>query len=218
MLLNQRIDHTLLKPTANEADYMKLTQEAREYQFKAVCVPPTWVEFCKKQLEGSNVLTATVVGFPMGYASTATKVAETKELIDQGADEIDFVTNISWVKSGKFDSVFEEFKRLKDAAEGKVLKAILETGALTETEIKKLCDLAVKAKLDFVKTSTGFYETGARLSDVQLMKRQVGKSILIKSSGGIKDLETAQQFINAGADRIGCSASVSIVKEAESKI
>jgi deoxyribose-phosphate aldolase len=217
MLLNQRIDHTLLKLTASESDYLKLTQEAREYQFKAVCVPPSWVKFCKNQLQDSDVLIATVVGFPMGYALTETKVTECQQLLQLGADEIDFVTNISWIKSQKFDLIFEEFKALKDAAEEKVLKAILETGALSETEIKKLCDLAVKAKLDFVKTSTGFYETGARLSDVQLMKRHVGQSILIKSSGGIKDYQMAQQFINAGADRIGCSASVQILKESEAK-
>lgn len=217
MTLNQRIDHTLLKPTASESDYLKLTQEAREFQFKAVCVPPSWVEFCKNKLKDSDVLVASVVGFPMGYTLTATKVTETEQLIKLGADEIDFVTNISWIKSGKFDLIFEEFKALKNIAEATVLKAILETGALSETEIKKLCDLAVKAKLDFVKTSTGFYETGARLSDVQLMKRHVGQSILIKSSGGIKDYQMAQQFINAGADRIGCSASVQILKESETK-
>lgn len=217
MNLNHYIDHTLLKSTASETDYLKLCHEALEFNFKAVCVPPAWVSFCKNQLKTSEVLVATVVGFPMGYNLTSTKVSEVQNLIDLGADEIDFVTNISWVKSNKFDFVFEEFKALREAAHGVVLKAILETGALTETEIKKLCELAVQAKIDFIKTSTGFYETGAKISDVELMKKQVGNSIFIKSSGGIKDFKTAQQFIKAGADRIGCSASVAILKESEEK-
>jgi deoxyribose-phosphate aldolase len=217
-MLNQFIDHTLLKPTANESDYLKLCNEAAEFNFKAVCVPPTWVSICKKELKNSNVLVAAVVGFPLGYNLTSTKVQEIQTLISMNVDEIDFVTNISWVKSGKFDLVYEEYKMLRDTAGQVVLKAILETGALSEYEIKKLCDLAVKAKLDFIKTSTGFYETGARLSDVQLMKKQVGSSILIKSSGGIKDFLTAKQFINAGADRIGCSASVKILKESEGNL
>lgn len=217
LMINQYIDHTLLKPTAAEADYVKLCNEAMEYNFKAVCVPPAWVSFCKKQLKESNVLVATVVGFPLGYCLTSTKVHEIQNLIDLGADEIDFVVNLSWVKSDKFDYVYEEFKALREASKGTVLKAILETGALSEFEIKKLCELAIKSKIDFVKTSTGFYETGAKLSDVQLMKRQVGAAVQIKSSGGIKDFKTAQQFINAGADRIGCSASVSIIKESLSQ-
>ncbi len=218
MTLNQYIDHTLLKPTANESDYLKLCSEALEYNFKAVCVPPTWVSFCKHILKNSDVLVATVIGFPLGYSLTSSKVNEVQNLIDLNVDEIDFVINISWVKSDKFDFVFEEFKALREASNGIVLKAILETGALTEPEIKKLCDLALKAKLDFVKTSTGFYETGARLSDVQLMKKQVGQLMQIKSSGGIKDYQTAKQFIDAGADRIGCSASVAILKESNEYI
>lgn len=214
--LNEYIDHTLLKTTAAESDYIKLCNEAIQYKFKAVCVPPAWVSFCKKQLKDSDVLIATVVGFPFGYNLTSSKVHELQNLIDLGADEIDFVINLSWVKSDKFDFVFEEFKALREAAGNTVLKAILETGALSEFEIKKLCELAIKSKIDFVKTSTGFHETGAKLSDVQLMKRQVGNAVFIKSSGGIKDLQTAKQFINAGADRIGCSASVSIIKESMS--
>ncbi len=211
MKLNQMIDHTLLKVTATEPEYSKLVDDALEFQFKAVCVPPIMVKYCKERLDSSDVLIASVVGFPSGYSLTSTKVEESKNLIQLGADEIDFVTNIGWVKSSKFDLILEEYKAIKDACDGKTTKAILETGALTESEIKKLCDLAIKAKLDFIKTSTGFYEIGARLSDVQLMRRHVGQALLIKASGGIKDFQTAKQFINAGADRLGCSASVNIL-------
>ena len=218
MALNQYIDHTLLKPTSNESDYIRLCHEALEYNFKAVCVPPSWVKLCKEKLANSSVLTATVVGFPLGYSLTSSKEQEIKALIEEGVDEIDFVTNISWVKSGHFDLVKNEFKRLRDASGNVVVKAILETGALTESEIKKLCHIAVDTKLDFIKTSTGFSEVGAKISDVALMKKEVGNSILIKSSGGIKDFETAKQFIQAGADRIGCSASVNILKESDGTI
>lgn len=211
--LSQFIDHTLLKPTANQQDFLTLCHEAKEFEFKAVCIPPTWVSFCKEQLIGTNVLTAAVVGFPLGYSFTETKLNEIKLLSSFKTDEIDFVVNLSWVKSNQFDKIHDEFKALRDASENIVLKAILETAALTESEIKRLCDIAMETKHDFVKTSTGFYGEGARLEDVKLMKKHVGESISIKASGGIKNLDSALQFINAGANRIGCSASVSILKE-----
>lgn len=218
MALNDYIDHTLLKPTASSSEYIKLCEEAREYKFKAVCVPPTWVPFCKEELKDSDVLIATVVGFPLGYSLTSTKRQEVETLMAMGVDEIDFVTNISWVKSGNFKDIKEEFITLRKAAGKTVLKAILETGALNETEIKKLCQIAIETKMDFVKTSTGFYEVGAKVSDVQLMKKEVGDLVAVKSSGGIRDFQTAKQFILAGADRIGCSASVNILKDSDGSI
>lgn len=216
-MINKYIDHTLLNPLANKSDYLKLACEATQFNLKAICVPPVWVSICIDHIQGSGVQLATVVGFPLGYNLTEHKVNEVSDL-KTVVDEIDFVTNISWVKSKKFDLVFDEFKAIKQTAGNLIVKAILETGALSHDEISKLCELAVKSELDFIKTSTGFYKIGAQVNDVQLIKSCVGDSIKIKASGGIKDYKTAMSFINAGANRLGCSSSLTILKEEQTLI
>ncbi len=212
-MIGKYIDHTLLSPTATETEYSKLALEAIEYNLKAICVPPTWTYFCKKIIDGSQVKLATVVGFPLGYSLTQDKLCEVHSMVKIGVDEIDFVSNLSWAKSGKFDRIKDEFKSIRDAAPQVNLKAILETGALTVDEISKLCDLSIAAGLDFIKTSTGFYKVGARIEDVELMKKCVGHSIKIKASGGISSYKSASAFLDAGANRLGCSSSLKILHE-----
>lgn len=209
--LNEYIDHTLLKPTASSVDYKKLCEEAKQYSFFSVCVPPTWIAYCKTLLSKTNVKVATVVGFPLGYSETSVKVFETQEAFQAGADEIDFVNNLSWVKSGQFENIQNEFKEIRKASPNKVVKVILETGLLLPEEISKLCQIATLENIDFVKTSTGFSEVGARLEDVKLMKLNIGPNVKIKASGGIKNTSQALEFIKAGAERLGCSSSVEIV-------
>jgi deoxyribose-phosphate aldolase len=209
--LNEYIDHTLLKPTASNVDYKKLCEEAKQYGFFSVCVPPTWISSCKEWLLNSNVKVATVVGFPLGYAQTNVKVFEIQEALRSGADEIDFVNNLSWVKSDQFENIQNEFKEIRKASQNKVIKVILETGLLLPEEISKLCKIATLEQIDFVKTSTGFSEVGARLEDVKLMKLNIGPNVKIKASGGVKNTSQALKFIKAGAERLGCSSSVEIV-------
>lgn len=213
MSINNYIDHTLLKPFAEEHQYDKLVREAVEYNFYAVCVPSSWISFCKSIAKDQPLKIATVAGFPFGYTDTDSKIAETMNAVKLGADEIDFVTNLSWVKSKKFDLIKREYNSLRNAAPDSVLKVILESAALTEDELEKVCALAMDAELDFVKTSTGFYDTGARLSDVKTMLSVVGGRVKIKASGGIKTYEQAKGFIDLGVSRIGCSESVSIFLE-----
>lgn len=218
MLINNYIDHTLLKPLADESLYLKLVSEAKENNFYAICVPPTWVNYCKAQCENSSVKIATVVGFPLGYTETENKASECISLIKQGADEIDFVVNLSWVKSKKFDLIKREFDVLRNSTAKSVIKVILETGALQKEETEKLCELALASEFDFVKTSTGFYEVGARLEDVKIMQSVLGGRVKIKASGGIKTFDQAKAFIDLGVSRIGCSESVNILKQSQSSI
>lgn len=213
MKINEYIDHTLLKPTATQDEYLKLVEEAIEYNFKAICVPPIQSSLCISELKGNKTLLVSVCGFPLGYNSTQSKIFEIEELVKQNVDEIDFVINQSWVKSSQFKLIKSEFDSLRKASKAAVLKVIIEAGALNETEIKKVCDLAMEAELDFIKTSTGFFEIGAQVKDIQLIKKHVGNKIKIKASGGIRKFEFAEQLIEAGADRIGCSASVQIYKD-----
>lgn len=216
MSINNYIDHTLLKPLADEHLYEKLVREAVEYNFFAVCVPSSWIAFCKSISKDHAVKMATVVGFPFGYTDTDSKVSETMNAVKLGADEVDFVTNLSWVKSKKFDLIKREYNSLRNAAPDSVLKVILESAALSEDELEKVCALAMDAELDFVKTSTGFYDTGARVSDVKTMLSVVGGRVKIKASGGIKNYEQAKSFIDLGVSRLGCSESVSIFLESTS--
>lgn len=214
MKINKYIDHTLLKPTATESQFLTLTSEAREFNFMAICVPACWVEFSQQQLKDSEVKVATVCGFPWGYTTTEQKVDEAKKMVNTKVDEIDFVSNTTWIKSKKYDLIEKEYFALRNAAPNTILKVIIESGALEKNEIKILCELAIKTKIDFVKTSTGFYEIGARIEDVKIIKECVGDKAQIKASGGIKDYKTAMSFIDAGATRIGCSSSVEIYKQA----
>lgn len=211
--INKYIDHTILKATANEEDIIQLCKEAVEYDFFSVCVNSGYVSLAKKSLSGSNVKVCTVVGFPLGAMSTAAKVFEATKALEDDAEEVDMVINIGELKSKNFQKVEEEIAAIKKAIGDKVLKVIIETCYLTPEEIVEACELAVKAKADFVKTSTGFGNDGARLENIELMKNAVNGQAKIKASGGIKNLDTALTYIEAGVERIGTSSGVSIVNE-----
>ena len=207
------IDHTLLKPDATFADIDKLIQEAVKHEFAAVCVPPFFAQHAVQKLEGKEVKVATVVGFPMGYSPTSAKVEEIKNSIDKGVDEIDAVVNIAAIKNGKWAFVTNDIKSLTTAAhlQSKVIKLILETGLLTEDELKKALEICVDAEVDFVKTSTGFNGQGANLDVVKQMRELLPETIKIKASGGIRTKEFATMLIEAGAERLGTSSGLDII-------
>jgi deoxyribose-phosphate aldolase len=215
MNIAEYIDHTVLKPVTVMNDVKKLCSEALEYGFAAVCVPPPFVKNSKHILEGSTVKVATVIGFPFGYSVAPAKLAEVNQAVADGADELDIVINLSALKNGSWSYLESEIKLLlQPAHENKrIVKVIIESGILTDDEIIRCCELYVKAGVDFLKTSTGYAETGATLHAVQLMKANLPSGIKIKASGGIKTYESALAYINAGANRIGCSAGVAIMKE-----
>jgi deoxyribose-phosphate aldolase len=211
--INRYIDHTILKATATSEDIVELCKEAKEYNFFSVCVNSGFVPLAKKELEGTDVKVCTVVGFPLGAMSTAAKVFETQQALKDGAEEVDMVINIGELKSKNFKQVEEEIAEIKKTVGDKVLKVIIETCYLTPQEIVLASEIAVKAKADFVKTSTGFGNDGARLENIELMKKAVEGKAKLKASGGIKNLDTALSFIEAGVERIGTSSGISIVKE-----
>lgn len=206
------IDHTLLKPEATFNQIHALVDEAKQYRFFSVCVNPSYVATCADLLKGTGVQVCTVIGFPLGASSTATKAFETAHAIKDGADEIDMVINIGALKSQKLLLVEEDIREVVYAAEGKLVKVIIETSLLTDEEKVIACQLAEKAGANFVKTSTGFNGGGATVADIKLMKESVSSTIGVKASGGIRDLETAKKMLAAGATRLGTSAGVLIVK------
>ncbi|ALV22781.1 MULTISPECIES: deoxyribose-phosphate aldolase [Carnobacterium] len=208
------IDHTALKPGVTKEDIIKLTTEAKEYGFYSVCVNPTWVELSAKELKGSPVEVCTVIGFPLGANTTAVKVAETKDAIDNGATEVDMVINIGALKEKDNEKVLSDISQVVAAAKGKALvKVIIEACLLTEEEKVRACELAVQAGTDYVKTSTGFSTGGATKEDIALMRKTVGTEVGVKASGGIHSKADVEQMIKAGASRIGASAGVAIVSE-----
>ena len=207
------IDHTILKATATYDDILKLCSEANQYHFASVCVNPCNVSLAHKLLTGTDVLTCTVVGFPLGATPSDVKAYETTRAIADGADEIDMVINVGMAKIGNWDYVYEDIKAVVDAANGVLVKVIIETCYLTDEEKVKACRAAVKAGADFVKTSTGFGTGGATVEDVRLMRSTVGDACKVKASGGIRNLTDFNAMIEAGADRIGCSAGVKIMEE-----
>ncbi|HHL72301.1 MAG TPA: deoxyribose-phosphate aldolase [Bacteroidetes bacterium] len=209
--LSHFIDHTLLKPDATRAQIVELCQEAREYNFASVCVNPTWVPEVVELLKGSEVLACTVIGFPLGASTTATKAAETREAVATGAQEIDMVINIGRLKSGEYDAVRDDIAAVVQAAAPARVKVIIETCYLSDEEKIKACILSMEARAHFVKTSTGFGSGGATPDDVALMRRVVGPTMGVKASGGIRGYDTARAMIEAGASRLGASASVAIV-------
>lgn len=213
--LNLYFDHTILKADATQADIIKLCDEAKEYGFYAVCVNSCHIPLVKKELEGTDVKIAAVVGFPLGACITDVKGFETHWACKNGAHEIDMVINIGAVKEKNYDFVLKDIKEVVNVAHERkaLVKVILETCLLTDEEIVILCQLCKEAGADFVKTSTGFSTGGAEARHVKLMKETVGNAMLVKASGGIRDLEKTLEMIEAGADRIGASASVSIMKE-----
>jgi len=212
MELNKFIDHTLLKNTATEKDFENLFTEASDNSFFSVCVPPHIVPFAKNTLLSTSVQICSVAGFPLGYSTLDNKETEIIELFANGCDEVDVVLNISNVKNEDWESVEDEFKVFSEISINRNLKVIIESGILTDDEIIKICEIANTHPVTFLKTSTGFAEKSASLEAVRLIRKHANKEILIKASGGIKNTEQAINFIEAGADRLGCSASVIIVE------
>jgi len=212
------IDHTNLNLEATEKDIEKLCNEAKKYDFGAVCVYPRFVPLCKKLLKATSIKVCTVIGFPKGTESAEQKVEEAKKAIKDEADELDMVINVSALKKGDFDFVKNDISSVREACKGKILKVIIEAGLLNEDQKKKACQLSEEAGADFVKTSTGFAvddkgnKLGATVEDVKSMKSVVGDRLGIKAAGGIKTREFAQKLIDAGATRLGTSASISIVE------
>lgn len=213
MRLNKTIDHTILNPDATKDEVIKVIDEAKAYDFASVCLEPCWVTLAAERLADSEVKVCTVIGFPLGANTKTVKAFEAKEAVENGADEVDMVLNIGALKSGEYDLVLEDMKAVREAAKDAVVKVILETCLLTDEEKKKACALAKEAGMDFVKTSTGFSTAGATTDDVKLMREAVGDAMGVKASGGIRDRETAEAMIVAGASRIGASKSIAIVGE-----
>ncbi len=209
--MNKYIDHTLLKQDATEEMLVKLCKEAKEYNFKTVCVNPCWISFCKKELAGSDVEVCTVIGFPLGAMTTAAKVFEAKNAVEEGADEIDMVINIGKLKDNDFDYVVNDIKAVKEAIKDKVLKVIIETCLLSEEEKIRACKAIIEAKADFVKTSTGFSKAGATFDDVKLLKEEAKGILKVKAAGGVKTYEDMDLMIKLGADRIGTSSGVALM-------
>ena len=203
-------DHTILKADATREMVERVCREAREHHFMSVCVNSYYTGFVEDELQGSDVRVCTVVGFPLGQMSTKAKAAETRIAVEDGADEIDMVINVGALKGGDDAVVFEDIRAVRKACEGKVLKVIIETCLLNEEEKVRACRLAMEAKADFVKTSTGFSTGGATKEDVALMRKTVGDTMGVKASGGIRDKEKAVEMLEAGADRLGTSATIAI--------
>lgn len=211
MNLAKYIDHTILKAVATKEDVTKLCAEAAQYGFASVCVNPFWVSMCADLLKGSGVKVCTVIGFPLGANSSKVKAFEAELAIKEGADEVDMVINIGALKSGMLEVVKEDIAAVREASKGKTLKVIIETSYLTEEEKKTVCKICAECGVDFVKTSTGFSDAGAKAEDVKLMAEASG--LAVKASGGIRSKEDALKMIEAGASRLGTSAGVKIVAD-----
>lgn len=206
-----KVDHTNLKQIATWYDIKKLCEEGVKYNVASVCIPPSFVKKAKDTY-GDRLKICTVIGFPNGYNTTAVKVFETKDAVNNGADEIDMVINIGLVKAKEFDRVEDEIKQIKEACGGKLLKVIIETCLLTDEEKVKMCKIVTDAKADYIKTSTGFSTGGATIDDVILFRNNVGENVKIKAAGGIKSIDDAQRFIEESASRLGTSKVVSILE------
>lgn len=211
MSLAGMIDHTLLKADATRAQVERLCDEAVEHGFASVCVNTCWVPLCAERLAQSDVRVCCVVGFPLGAMAPESKAHEAARAVADGADEVDMVINVGWLKDGELDAVREDIAGVVAAADGRCVKVIIETCLLTDEEKVRACELAVEAGAAFVKTSTGFSTGGATVADVALMRRTVGDRCKVKASGGIHTAEEARAMVEAGADRLGCSAGVAIV-------
>lgn len=206
--LTKALDHTILRPTATWEQVSTLLDEAVKYHVASAVIPPSYVAKAKEYV-GNAVPICTVIGFPNGYQTTAVKVFETQDAIASGADEIDIVINIGWVKEGRFDDVLTELKALRQATQGKILKVIIETDLLEEKEKVTMCQLVTQAEADFIKTSTGFVGAGATVQDIMLLMGNIGPNVQVKASGGISTIEDARRFLALGATRIGASRIIS---------
>lgn len=217
MNYNKMIDHTVLKADTPKETVKRIFDEAIEYDFASVCINPCHVKYAAEYLKDSDVKVCTVIGFPLGANTSATKAFETSEAIANGADEIDMVMNIGAMKDKDYDYVCADIKAVVEAAKGKTVKVILETCLLTKDEIIKACKLCQQAGADFVKTSTGFSTRGATIEDVEIMKATVGDTMKVKAAGGVRTYDDMVKIVAAGADRIGTSAGCSLVQGKESK-
>lgn len=212
MEINKLIDHTYLKAFGTKDDIDTILEEAITHDFKSVCLNPTWIEYAVESLKETDVLVATVIGFPLGANTTETKVYETTDALKKGAHEIDMVLNIGWVKNKQFDRVQSEIEAVREAANGYTLKVILETCYLDSEEIQEASQAAINGGADFIKTSTGFGSGGAKADDVKLMKKIAGDTRGVKASGGVKTIEDFNAMVEAGATRIGASSGVKLMQ------
>lgn len=204
-------DHTLLSTTATWDDIKQILDDGIKYKTASACIPPCFIKKAKEYVEG-KLAVCTVIGFPNGYQTTATKLFETKDALDNGADEIDTVINVCLVKEGKFDEILNELTEQKKLCGNKIFKVIIETCLLTDEEKIKMCEVVTKSGADYIKTSTGFSKGGATKEDVMLLRAHVGKNVKVKAAGGISSIEDAEEFIKCGADRLGTSRIVKTVK------
>jgi deoxyribose-phosphate aldolase len=214
MSISKYIEHTLLKPTATEREVINLCQQAIDHNFYSVCVNSCYVALAKQLLDGTDIKVCTVVGFPFGGMSTEAKVFEATKAKEDGADEIDMVVNLGYLKSKNYVLVFKDIRDVKLAIGRTPLKVIIEISELNKNEVIKICEICMDAKAEFIKTSTGYSKSGATLTAVKIIKKTVKDKAKIKASGGIRDYETAIKYLEAGADRIGTSAGVSIANMA----
>ena len=212
----KHVDHTLLKPIATWEDIQKICDESIEYNTASICIPSCYISRINEKY-GDKVNICTVVGFPLGYSTTEAKVLEAKQAIENGANEIDMVINISDVKNGDYDKVTAEIKALKEAVGDKILKVIIETCYLTEEEKIAMCKSVTDAGADYIKTSTGFGTCGATIEDIKLFKQHIGPNVKIKAAGGVKTVEDLEMFITEGCERIGTSSAINLIKGKEAQ-
>ncbi len=208
------MDHTLLTQTATWEEIRRILDEGIKYNTASACIPAAYVRQAADYVEGKLPI-CTVIGFPNGYSTTAVKVFETKDALANGAEEIDMVINIGWLKDKKYQELEEEIRQIHEACGGKILKVIIETCLLTEEEKIKMCEIVTKAGAEYIKTSTGFSAAGATFADVELMRKHIGKEIKVKAAGGIASLQDAEEFIRLGADRLGTSRMIKIVEQSD---
>ena len=208
------VDHTLLAQTATWAQIREILDDAMKYHTASACIPAAYVKQAAEYVQGRLPI-CTVIGFPNGYSTTETKVFEAKNAIENGANEIDMVINVGFLKDGRYEKVEEEIRKIHEACDGKILKVIIETCLLTEEEKIKMCELVTKAGAEFIKTSTGFSTAGATFADVKLMKEHVGEGVKVKAAGGISSFDDAEEFMRLGADRLGTSRLVKIMKQTD---
>ena len=207
-----KVDHTLLAQTATWEEIRGILDDAMKYHTASACIPPSYVKQAAEYVNGRLPI-CTVIGFPNGYSTTATKVFETKDAVANGASEIDMVLNIGFLKDRRYDEIEAEIRAIHEACEGRILKVIIETCLLSDEEKIKMCELMTKAGAEFIKTSTGFSKAGATFADVKLMKEHVGPVVKVKAAGGISSFDDAEKFIELGADRLGTSRLVKIMKQ-----
>lgn len=209
--LLSRLDHTLLKQTATWEEIRRICEEGMKYQTASVCIPPCYVKRAKEYVQ-DKVNICTVIGFPNGNTTTAVKVLETRDAVENGADEIDMVINLGMVKERDYDRVLEEIQAVKQACGGKVLKVIIETCLLTEDEKLEMCRVVTRSGAEYIKTSTGFSTGGATFADVELMRKHVGEQVKVKAAGGISSVEDAEKFLDLGADRLGTNRLITLLE------